>query len=247
MRRPIVIGNWKMFGNLSDAIILATSIRDGIENFSNLEVVLCPPAIFLAPVSEVIHRETENIALGAQNIHYLSEGEYTGEISAKMIKNIAEYVIIGHSERRKYFSETSEIVSRKVATAIDAEISPIICVGETEKSSSSADKVISELKKLLSDTKKSDYEKVVIAYEPIWAVGAKEPATPEYAAKVMSAIREVVGLKTSIVYGGAVDFANVYEFVRRPEIDGVLVGRASLRAKEFIKICRIVSEYKKII
>lgn len=247
MRRPIVIGNWKMYGTLSDAMVLATAVRNGVENFSNLEVVLSPPAVFLAPVSEIIHRGTKNISLSAQNIHYLSEGEFTGEISAGMIKNIAEYVIVGHSERRKYFSESSEVVSRKAAAAIDAGISPVVCVGETKKSSNSADKVVDELKKSLSDIKKTDYEKIIIAYEPVWAVGAKESATPEYSAKVISALREIVGQKTSIIYGGAVDSANVYEFVHRPEIDGVLVGRASLRAKEFIKICRIVEEYKRII
>ncbi|MCX6812087.1 MAG: triose-phosphate isomerase [Candidatus Berkelbacteria bacterium] len=247
MRRPIVVGNWKMYGALSDALVLATAIRNGVENFSNLEAIICPPAIWLPEVAEVISKKNDHISPGAQNIHYLSEGEYTGEISAPMVKDVANYVIVGHSERRKYFSETTEIISRKVAAAVDADLSPIICVGEEKVAADSAEKVSRDLKNLLVDIKKNEYKKIIVAYEPVYAVGAAEPANPEYCAKVIQKLREVVGYESPILYGGSINPGNVFEFVKRPEIDGVLVGRASLKASDFIKICRIVSEYKKII
>jgi len=247
MRRPIVIANWKMYGSLSDAIVLATGIRDGIENFSGVEIILCPPAIWLTEVAGIIHKRIDQLALGAQNIHYLSEGEFTGEISATMVCDVARYAIVGHSERRKNFGETASIVARKAAAALDAGLSPIVCVGEQKKSEDSVQKVVDELKELLSDVRKSEYRDIVVAYEPVWAVGANESATPEYSARVIVKLREIVSAETPILYGGSVNAANVYSFVRRPEIDGVLVGRAGLKVGEFVKICRIVAEYKKII
>jgi len=247
MRRPIVIANWKMYGSLSDAIVLATGIRDGVENLSGVEIILSPPAIWLTEVAEIIHKRIDQLALGAQNIHYLSEGEFTGEISATMVRDVARYTIVGHSERRKNFAETATIVARKVAAALDAGLSPIVCVGEQKKSQDSLREVVDELKKLLLDVKKSEYGDIVVAYEPVWAVGAAEPATPEYSARVIVKLREIVSAETPILYGGSVNAANVYSFVRQPEIDGVLVGRAGLKVGEFVKICRIVSEYKKII
>ncbi|PIZ27360.1 triose-phosphate isomerase, partial [Candidatus Berkelbacteria bacterium CG_4_10_14_0_8_um_filter_42_34] len=192
MRRPIVIANWKMYGSLSDAIVLATGIRDGIENFSGVEIILCPPAIWLTEVAGIIHKRIDQLALGAQNIHYLSEGEFTGEISATMVCDVARYAIVGHSERRKNFGETASIVARKAAAALDAGLSPIVCVGEQKKSEDSVQKVVDELKELLSDVRKSEYRDIVVAYEPVWAVGANEPATPEYSARVIVKLREIV-------------------------------------------------------
>lgn len=247
MRRPIVVGNWKMFTSLSDALVLSTGVRDGVEGFSGVEVILCPPAIWLTEVADVVRKSAENIALGAQNINYLSEGEYTGEISAKMVRDVAKYSIVGHSERRKFFAETSDVVSRKVAAAIDAGLSPIICVGENERSDDSVDLVVKELEESLSDIKKEEYKDVIVAYEPVWAVGASEPADPDYCARVIVKLREVVDNFTPVIYGGDVNASNVYNFIKRPEIDGVLVGRASLKVSDFVKICRIVAEYKKII
>ena len=247
MRRPLVIANWKMYTSFSDAVVLSTAIRDGVENISGLEIILCPPAVWLTEIAHIIHKNINHLSLGAQNIHYMSEGEFTGEISASMIRDIAKYVIIGHSERRKNFDEDLPIISRKVAAAIDASLSPIICVGEKKQNQDSASEVVKELKEEISDVKKEDYKNLIIAYEPVWAIGSEEPATPEYAARIITALREVVHFETPILYGGSVDAANVYKFVSRPEIDGVLVGRSGLKAKEFIKICRIVAEYKKIV
>jgi len=149
MRRPLVIANWKMHTNLSDALVLATAVRDGVENIDGIEVVLCPPAIWLAEVSQVIRKEIGHLGLGAQNIHYLFEGNYTGEISAPMVRDVAKYVIVGHSERRKYFAESNEIISRKAAAAIDGGLIPIICVGEENKNENSASGVVKQLKETL--------------------------------------------------------------------------------------------------
>ena len=247
MRRPIVIGNWKMYTSLSDAIVLASGIRDGVENLAGIEVILCPPALWLTEVAGVVSKGIDHIGLGAQNIYYLSEGEFTGEISASMVRDVAKYVIVGHSERYKHFGETVPITTRKIAAAVDAELSPIICVGEEKKNQNSAAAISEDLKELLSDIKKNDYKNIIVVYEPVWAVGAEEPATPEYSARVIVKLREVVDAETPLLYGGAVDAGNVYEFIKRPEIDGVLVGRSSLKVREFVKICRIVAEYKKII
>lgn len=247
MRRPLVVANWKMYTNFSDAVVLSTSVRDGVENISNLEIVICPPAIWLTEIAHIIQKNINHISLGAQNIHYLYEGDFTGEISAPMVRDVAKYVILGHSERKRNFAETVSIVSRKVASAIDSGLSPIICVGEKNRSQTSPAEVVKELKDQLVDIKKEDYKKIIIAYEPVWAIGSDEPATPEHAARVMTSLRELVNFETPILYGGSIDATNVYKFVSRPEIDGVLVGRSGLNSKEFIKICRIVAEYKKFI
>lgn len=247
MRRPLVIANWKMHTNLSDALVLATAVRDGVENIDGIEVVLCPPSIWLSEVSQVIRKEIGHLGLGAQNIHYLFEGNYTGEISAPMVRDVAKYVIVGHSERRKYFTESNEVISRKAAAAIDGGLIPIICVGEENKNENSASGVVKQLKETLASVNKNEYDKIIIAYEPVWAVGANVSATPEYCAKVITSLREIVSAETPIIYGGDVNAGNIYSYMQRPEIDGVLIGRSSLKASEFVKICRIVAEYKRII
>lgn len=247
MRRPIVVGNWKMFASLSDALVLSTGVRDQVEGFSGVEIILCPPAIWLPEVADIVHKHVENIALGAQNISYLSQGEYTGEISAGMVRDVAKYVIVGHSERRKFFAESGNIVSRKVAAALDAGLSPIICVGEKERGDNSVSEVVKELKESLSDVKKEEYSQIIVAYEPVFAVGAPEPADPDYCARVIVRLREILDSSTPVIYGGDINTSNVYNFIKRPEIDGVMVGRASLKVVDFVKICRIVAEYKRMI
>lgn len=247
MRRPLVVANWKMHTSLSDAIVLARSIRDGLEDIEGVEVVLCPPSIWLLEVAELINKDIDHLSLGAQNIHHLDEGNYTGEISAPMVRDLAKYVIVGHSERRKYFAEDNKIISRKITAALDAGLKPIICVGEIEKNANSATQIQGDLKDLLADVNKDEYGKLVVAYEPVWAVGAEEPAKPEYALKMMNMLREVVHFETPILYGGAINASNVYDFIKYPNIDGVLVGRESLVAKDFVRLCKIVAEYKKFI
>lgn len=247
MRRPLVVANWKMNTNLSDAVVLSTAILGAAENISGVEIVICPPSIWLTEVSQIIRRDLGHISLGAQNIYHLEDGSYTGEISAIMVRDVAKYVIVGHSERRKYFGETSGLVSRKTAAALDAGLVPIVCVGEEKKSDNSVKEVVLQLKESLAGINKSELDQIVVVYEPVWAVGAQEPAAPEYAARIISQLREAVSAHTSILYGGDINSSNVYNFVQRPEIDGVLVGRDSLVAPSFVKICRIVAEYKKII
>jgi len=237
MRRLIIAGNWKMNYNLADALILATMIRNAVPVASGFESIICPSAPFLYPISEIINSRMKHLSLGAQNMYSEDSGAFTGETSPLMIKDICRYVILGHSERREYCGETTEIVSDKIIAALKHKITPIICVGERKKSTDSYKDAARELKKDLKGINKSDYNKLVIAYEPVWAIGTGKAATPEYAAKAITLIREIVGNKTPILYGGSVDAKNITSFTRRAEIDGALVGGASLKAKEFLSIC----------
>lgn len=237
MRRLIIAGNWKMNTNLTDALVLATLIRNNIPTVSGFEAIICPPTPFLFSISEILHRNIKHLSLGVQNIFYEEKGAFTGEISPLMIKEICRYAIIGHSERREYCGETTEIVNDKIIAALKNKISPIVCVGELKKTEASYKDAARELKKDLQGIKKSDYHKLVIAYEPVWAIGTGKAATPEYAAKAITLIREIVGHKTPVLYGGSVEAKNIAGFTGRAEIDGALVGGASLKAKEFIEIC----------
>jgi triosephosphate isomerase len=245
MRRLIVAGNWKMNTNLADATILATMIKNRVEDLPGVEIVLCPPAIYLSPLSEIISKDLKHLSLGAQNIHYARSGAFTGEISAIMIKEYCRYVILGHSERREHFYEDNELINDKIQAALKNRIKPIICVGERRKNRDSYKEAAYELKKNLAGVDKADYKNLIVAYEPVWAVGALEPATAEYAAKAITIIREIVGQKTPILYGGSVDSGNIAEFTARPEIDGALVGRASIKATEFVKICQKAEKSKR--
>lgn len=244
MRRLIIAGNWKMNGDLADAEVLATMVVNGLHQVSGVETVLCPPSVFLYPLSEIVTKSMDHISLGAQNMFYAESGAYTGEISPSMIKKVCRYVIIGHSERRQYFGEDSELINDKVQAAIDNKIIPILCVGEIKKTAESYKDAAKELKKDLKGISKAALEKIVVAYEPVWAIGIGRAATPEYAAKVITLIREELGSNTAVLYGGSVDAKNISGFVARPEIDGALVGGASLRAKEFIQICELAVKAK---
>lgn len=243
MRRPMVVGNWKMYTEAADAHILATTIRNYVANIHGIEVVLCPPAIWLSEVLSVIGKGGK-IHLGAQNMFYEPEGAYTGEISPLMIRDVAKYVIVGHSERREHFGETDLDVNEKVISALKAGLSPIICVGEKKKSVRYPSGVINQLKEALAHVPKKNYKDIIVAYEPVWAIGTGENADPEYAAKVITALREVVLRDSPILYGGSVNSKNAAGFGNRPEIDGLLVGGASLRAADFVKICSTWADKK---
>ncbi|MFA4996068.1 MAG: triose-phosphate isomerase [Patescibacteria group bacterium] len=243
MRRPMVVGNWKMYTEASDAHVLATSIRNYVSNIKEIEIVLCPPIIWLSEILSIVGKGGR-IELGAQNMFYEKEGPYTGEISPMMIKNLAKYVIIGHSERREHFGETNLDVNEKVIVALRAGLYPIICVGEKKKSVNYPTSVVNQLKEALAHVPKKYYAQVVIAYEPVWAIGTGENADPEYAAKVISQLRQLVLRDSPILYGGSVNSKNAAGFANRPEIDGLLVGGASLRASEFVKICSTWAEKK---
>lgn len=243
MRRPMIIGNWKMYTNASDAHILAMTVRNYVANIQGVEVVLCPPAIWLTEVLNVVGKGGK-INIGAQNMFYESEGAYTGEISPVMVRDIAKYVIIGHSERREYFGETDLDVNEKVIAALKAGLSPIICVGEKKKSIKQPVSVINQLREALLHVPKKHYKDIIVAYEPVWAIGTGESADPEYAARIITELRQLVLRDSPILYGGSTNSKNAAEFAKRPEIDGLLVGGASLRASEFVKMCSIWSECK---
>lgn len=256
MRRPIIIANWKMNTNLADATVLSTSIKNKVGDF-DIDVVLAPPSVWLHPVAEVLERAPKNVHLGAQNIWFTENGAVTGEISAEMVKGLAKYVIIGHSERRKYFNETDELINDKIQTALKHGLTPILCVGELKKQITKRGKgrpnntdvrsdVIRQLRGALDGISRKDAIEIIIAYEPVWAIGTGEAATGAYAAEVIGNLRKFLAGKYSksmservrILYGGSVDAKNIREFTYQPEIDGALVGGASLKAKEFIEICR---------
>ena len=243
MRRPMVVGNWKMYTNCADAHILATTIRNYVANIGGIEVVLCPPTIWLSEVAGIVGRGGR-VELGAQNMFYEHEGAYTGEISPLMVRDLAKYVIVGHSERREHFGETDPDVNEKVIAALRAGLFPIICVGEKTKSIKFPEMVVNQLKSALMHVPRKFFSQIVVAYEPVWAIGTGKVAEPEYVAKVVSALRELVLRDSPILYGGSVDSKSALVFGDRPEIDGLLVGGASIRANEFIKICQNWSEKK---
>ncbi len=245
MKRSIIVGNWKMYAtSMADAHILATSIRNHATDIADIEIVLAPPAIYLSEIAQIIGRG-KKIQLAAQNMFYEPDGAYTGEISPLMVAEIASYVIIGHSERREYFGETNLEVNEKVTAAIKAGIVPIICVGEKTKGETIG-QPLKELEEALNHIPKKHYPDIIVAYEPIWAIGTGENAEPEYVARVATKLREIVSVHTPILYGGSVKSENVAGYAGRPEIDGVLAGGASVRAAEFVKICKIWSEHKSL-
>jgi len=228
-----------MYMRSADALILATSIRNNVIDFEGIEIVLCPPAIWLSEIARVVPKGGK-IELGGQNIYFEEEGPYTGEISPLMLKDIANYVIIGHSERREFFGETDFDVNEKVLSAVSAGLVPIICVGERKRKNNPSEP-INELKNALEHLPKKFYKDIIVAYEPVWAISSKSGgigADPEYSAKIITKLREIVHFETPILYGGSVTAKNAESYAKRPEIDGVLVGGASLRATEFVKICR---------
>mgnify|MGYP000509968947 CR=1 FL=1 len=238
-RRPLIAGNWKMNLNLERALKLAGEIKEGLSD--DIEVAIFPPFPFLFEVKRVISGSP--IKLGAQNIYHEDEGAFTGEVSPIMIKDICEYVILGHSERRLYFKEDDNMVNRKVRKALEHGIKPILCVGERledRKEGRAFEVIKSQLEGSLRDIDAS----ITIAYEPVWAIGTGVPARGEDALEAIKFIREVLGRDVRVLYGGSVNKDNIAQFVRYEEIDGALVGGASLRSEEFLGIVRRTAEVK---
>lgn len=247
-RTPLIAGNWKMNTGVTEARQLAGQIRERTANLAGVEVVLCPPAISLLAVAEAV--DGTEIAVGAQNCHFEDSGAFTGEISPAMLAGICNYTILGHSERRQYFGETSELVGRKLRGALRHDLVPILCVGETlaEREQGVTDQVIgSQLNGALSGLREPA---VVVAYEPVWAIGTGLPATGELANDVASFIRERLKAFGSpewtesvrILYGGSVNAGNFAEYIGQPGVDGALVGGASLKADEFARICELARD-----
>lgn len=245
MRRPIIAGNWKMNMTPSEARALVEELKPLVKD-AKCEVVVCPPYVDLSAVSELI--KDSNIRLGAQNIHWAEKGAFTGEVSANMLKELGvEYAIIGHSERRQYFGETDETVNARAKAAIAAGITPIICVGESleeRESGRTEAKVSGQVKKDLEGIAAEDVAKLVIAYEPIWAIGTGKTATDEQANETIGMIRATVagmfGKETAealqIQYGGSMKPSNARSLMAMPEIDGGLIGGASLKAVDFSQV-----------
>lgn len=237
-RHPLIVGNWKMNTSLADAVVLAGAIKNGLENISHVDVVLCPPFVWLYPIKEILTKAApKNLMLGAQNLHFENSGAYTGEVSAEMLKNMIEFVILGHSERVKYFHEDETIVRKKVHKALEYGLHPIVCVGETAKSTQAAGFVSQRAERILSHLSQGELEQVAVAYEPVWAIGTGKNASSDYAAEVCAKIRSRVGQAVKILYGGSVNSENSEEYLIHNNIDGLLVGGASLKANEFLKIC----------
>lgn len=243
MRIPLIAGNWKMNTTVSEAVKLVTEMRADLSRIEGVEKVVCPPFVSLAAVKEELSGTT--IKLGAQNLYFEEKGAYTGEISPLMLAGLCEYVIVGHSERRQYFGETDEIVNRKLRAALKAGFKPIMCVGERleeNEAGRTKDVVTGQVKGGLAGI---DYSSaLVIAYEPIWAIGTGKAATGKQANDTISLIREqfaaLYGKNNAqalrILYGGSVTADNIGEFIKQSEIDGALVGGASLKAAQFVSI-----------
>ncbi len=252
MRVPMIAGNWKMNTTLAEASALVRELKEGLERIAGVEKVLCPPFISLSLVKELL--QGSSIKVGAQNMYFEEQGAYTGEISPLMLCGICEYVILGHSERRQYFGETDEVVNRKVKAALAAELTPILCVGERleEKEAERTEEVVTrQVTGALQGIE--SLNGMVIAYEPVWAIGTGRAATGKGANATISIIRETVAQLYSeeiaqgirILYGGSVTAANIAEFIGQHEIDGALVGGASLKAKEFLTIVEQTAAIKK--
>lgn len=250
MRRRIIAGNWKMNKTVPEAVRLAKQIKVLVEEEAEerVEVVLCPPFTALHAVSEVL--QGSSIRLGAQNVYHEPSGAYTGEISVGMLKDIGcEYVILGHSERRSYFGETDADVNRRAQAALSQDLGVIICVGETlqEKREGRTEAVVtSQVRASLAGLTPKSPDQLVVAYEPVWAIGTGENATGEEANSVIKLIRktiaEVLGGEqaqlTRIQYGGSVKPENIASFLSQSDIDGALVGGASLEAASFAEIVK---------
>lgn len=246
MRKKIVAGNWKMNKTPKEAVDLVNELKDKV-NTPDVDVVFCVPFIDLIPVVDAL--KGTDIAVGAQNMYYEESGAYTGEISPSMLTEIGvKYVIIGHSERRAYFAETDETVNKKVLKAIEHNLVPIICVGETleqREQGITIDLVRLQTKIALKDVPSDKAKDIVIAYEPIWAIGTGKTATSEQAQEVCKAIRQVVSEiydnsvseSLRVQYGGSVNGSNAKELFNMGDIDGGLVGGASLKA-DFEKIVK---------
>ena len=244
MRKPIIAGNWKMNKTIAETIEFINEIKDKL-NDDKVEALICAPFTVLKDLKDAT--KGTNIKVGAQNMHYAENGAFTGEVSAPMLKELGmDYVIIGHSERRQYFNETNESCNKKVLKALEVGINPILCCGETlEQREANETKNICkvQVEEALKDVDVDDISKVVIAYEPIWAIGTGKTATSEDANDVISYIREVVaGLykdkanEVRIQYGGSVKPQNVAEIMAQSDIDGALVGGASLAANDYIQL-----------
>ncbi len=254
MRTPIIAGNWKMNKTIPEAIELVAALKGPLAEITGVEKVVCPPFVCLPAVKDAIG--DAEIGLGAQNVHYEEKGAFTGEIAPGMLEGLCEYVIIGHSERRQLFGETDEGVNKKIKAALAHGLKPIVCVGETlelRQAGGTNEWVKGQVIAALSGLEAAQVRTLVIAYEPIWAIGTGIPATANDAQQVIGevirpTVAEMFDDETAqvvrIQYGGSIKPSNAAALMSMPDIDGGLVGGASLRADDFIAIVRLTAEAK---
>jgi triosephosphate isomerase (TIM) len=246
MRTPFIAANWKMFKTVQESVVFAKEFRNLVKDLTDVEVVIAPPATALHAVVEALRNSS--IGVAGQNLHWEREGAFTGEVSAGMLKEAgAEYVIIGHSERRRMFHETDETVNRKLGAAIGAQLTPIVCIGETldEREKNETLAVLDrQIKTGLDGLTGDQIGALVVAYEPVWAIGTGRNATPQQAgeahAHIRSRVRQWFGAPAAdhchVIYGGSVKPDNIHDLVLLPDVDGALVGGASLDVKGFFDI-----------
>ena len=243
MRKPFIAGNWKMNTNSASAVALAAGLAKELDAIDTVDVAVCPPFVYLQSVASAL--SASNIAVGAQNVSFESNGAFTGEISCEMLKDTScTYVIIGHSERRHVMGETDELVNKKIAAAINGGLLPIFCIGELleeRKAEKTNEVVVNQLKKGLAGLCEERVQAVTIAYEPVWAIGTGLTATPDQAQQVHGMIRGLlaelysddIAQKIRIQYGGSAKPSNTSELMAQPDVDGLLVGGASLKVEDF--------------
>ncbi|MBS4219421.1 triose-phosphate isomerase [Bacillus sp. FJAT-49711] len=246
MRKPIIAGNWKMNKTLQESLDFANEVKDKIPAKDQVDSVICAPALFLGQLVDVL--AGTDVGVGAQNMHFEKNGAFTGEISPVALKDLGiSYVILGHSERREMFAETDEAVNQKTHAAFNHQLIPIVCVGETleqRENNETKELVEKQVEKALHGLSEEQVKETIIAYEPIWAIGTGKSSTAEDANEVCAHIREVVEKKFSksaadairIQYGGSVKPENIKEYMNQPDIDGALVGGASLEANSFLQL-----------
>ena len=253
--KPFIAGNWKMHKTIPEAVEMVKALKEESPQLTDAELVVIPPYTMLSEVKKVIEGST--VQLGAQNIFWEEKGAFTGEVSPPMLKDAGcQYVTIGHSERRQYFGETNETVNKKIKAALAHKLTPIMCIGESleeREKGNTMDKVETQINSGLEGLGKDEIRRIVIAYEPIWAIGTGVTATPSQAEEVHSFIREKLTEKYGneiasyaiILYGGSVKPANTYSILKENNINGALVGGASLEADSFIQITKeAIKAYK---
>ncbi|OQX95798.1 triose-phosphate isomerase [candidate division KSB1 bacterium 4572_119] len=253
MRKTIIAGNWKMNKTKSESIAFAKDLKNKIDKIEKTDVIVCPGFVSLCSVSEILKETRANV--GAQNMHWEPSGAYTGEVSAEMIESCGcQYVLVGHSERRQYFDETDDKVNNKIKRALTTCcISPILCVGETleQREAGKTNKVIEkQIKQGLEGLSHAQMQRIIVAYEPVWAIGTGVTATPEQAQEVHGFIRKTITMifdeqiaeKLSILYGGSVKPSNISELLHQKDIDGGLIGGASLKLDSFVEMIEIAEQ-----
>ena len=248
MRKPLVAGNWKMNKTIAETRDLVSKMSAQLSGINGVEKVICPPFMSLAAASALL--EGSGIGLGAQNLHWEEKGAFTGEVAPAMVKELCGYVILGHSERRAYFNETDEIVNRKLLSAQKFDLTPIVCVGETleqYESKLTREVVSRQTSQSLRNISPAFAARIVVAYEPVWAIGTGKASNGPEANTVVKdyirpALAELFGEETAqairVLYGGSVTASNAAEFFGQPDIDGALVGGASLKIEEFVAITK---------